>query len=124
MDALDALRASDKAWVSAALAHLRKMFREAHAGGRVPEGSVPVTQDLRRKLSSFDLGKCVGLEMAPSLQQLAELFLCSHGEEVKNPVVETCVWRFYVLGRASGVYTRWLVVPAAPASINVPRGCS
>lgn len=82
MEALGALRSKDKAWVSAALAHLKRIFVEDGAGGRVPEGATVIAQDMRKKLQSFDLGKRVGLELAPSVQQLAELLLCSQGEEV------------------------------------------
>lgn len=71
--------------MSAALEHLRRTLRGECAGGRLPieDGAVLVTPEQRRRLLGFDVGKSVGLELAPSVQQLAELFLCSQGEEVR-----------------------------------------
>lgn len=82
--ALRGLLLKDKAWVSAALDHLRKTFLGERAGGRLPEGEGMAAPDQRRQLFGFDLGKSVGLELAPSVQQLAELLLCSQGEEVRQ----------------------------------------
>lgn len=84
MDALQALLLKDKAWVKTALAHLRSTVFGDSAGGRVPDGAVAGANDQRRRLFGFDLGKSVGLELAPSVQMLAELLLCSQGEEVKT----------------------------------------
>lgn len=83
VDALGGLLLKDKAWVEAALDHLRRMLIGECAGGRLPEDSITVPPEQRRRLFGFDLGKSVGLELVPSVQQLAELFLCSQGEEVK-----------------------------------------
>lgn len=82
VDALGGLVMKDKAWVSAALKHLRSTLKGARAGGRVPDGSGAVGQEKMRHLYACDLGKSVGLELAPTFHQLAELFLCEHGEEV------------------------------------------
>lgn len=86
LEALGALILKDKAWVSAALDHLRKTLSEPSAGGRLPvaEGGVAVAPEQRKQLFAFDLGKTVKLELVPSVQQLAELFVCSQGEEVRG----------------------------------------
>lgn len=85
VDALKELLAKDKAWVSAALKHLRKTLLGVCAGGRVPDGTAMAgVPEQRQRLFGFDLGKSVGLELVPSMQQLAELFLCSQGEEVSR----------------------------------------
>ena len=88
VEALRGLLLKDKTWVSAALDHLRRTFMEADAGGRLPvtKGAVKVAPEQRKQLLGFDLGKAVGLELVPSIQQLAELFLCSQGEEVRSDV--------------------------------------
>lgn len=83
MDTLKALLLKDKAWVKTALAHLHSTVSGDFAGGRVPDGPEVGANDQRRRLFGFDLGKSVGLELAPSLQMLAELLLCSQGEEVR-----------------------------------------
>ena len=84
MDALEALLLKDKAWVSAALNHLRSISLGESAGGRLTDTAAKMAPEQRRRLYSFDLGKSVGLELSPSIQQLAELFLCSQGEEVRE----------------------------------------
>lgn len=84
VDALGALLLKDKAWVSTALEHLRKTLSGACAGGRLPEGSMHLPQEQMRHLYACDVSKSVGLELAPTIQQLAELFLCEHGEEVSG----------------------------------------
>lgn len=84
VEALGVLLTNDKAWVSAALEHIRRTFLEPCAGGRLPESSVHVPPEQRRQLTSFDLGKCVGLELSPTVQQLGELLLCLQGEEVRE----------------------------------------
>ena len=87
MTALEALLLKDKAWVSAALNHLRKVSLGESAGGRLTDTAAKLGVEQQRRLVSFDLGKSVGLEQTPSIQQLAELFLCSQGEEVRERVV-------------------------------------
>lgn len=101
MDALKALLLKDKAWVKAALSHLRNMVFGAAAGGRVPDSAVGVGiggNDQRRRLFGFDLGKSVGLELAPTVQMLAELLLCSQGEEVNRSRSGESAWIKCVLG--------------------------
>lgn len=49
-----------------------------------PDGAGIGANDQRRQLLGFDLGRSVGLELAPSMQMLAELSLCSQGEEVRE----------------------------------------
>lgn len=83
MNALEALLQKDKAWVKTALGHLRTTVFGDSAGGRVPHAAVVGGNDQRRRLFGFDLGKSVGLEVVPSVQMLAELLLCSQGEEVR-----------------------------------------
>lgn len=78
--ALRGLLLKDKAWVSAALDHLRRTFLESRSEGAA---GAAAAADQRRHLFGFDLGNSVGLELAPSVQQLAELLLCSQGEEVR-----------------------------------------
>ena len=82
VDSLNALLLKDKAWVKKALAHLRNTVFGDSAGGRVPDAAAAGGNDQRRRLFGFDLGKSVGLELAPTVQMLAELLLCSQGEEV------------------------------------------
>lgn len=82
MGALKALLLKDKAWVRTALGHLRKTAFGDSAGGRVSDAAAVGGNDQRRRLFGFDLGKSVGLELAPTVQMLAELLLCSQGEEV------------------------------------------
>lgn len=101
MDALKALLLKDKAWVKAALSHLRNTVFGAAAGGRVPDAAVGVGiggNDQRRRLFGFDLGKSVGLELAPTVQMLAELLLCSQGEEVNRSRSGESAWIKCVLG--------------------------
>lgn len=94
VSALKALILRDKAWVRTALDHLRTTLFGDCAGGRVtPDAAAAAAagvgvgvgaNDQRRRLFGFDLGKSVGLELAPSMQMLAELLLCSQGEEVRG----------------------------------------
>lgn len=86
VEGLQALLLKDKAWVRAALGLLRKTVCGDCAGGRVtpPDGAGIGANDQRRQLLGFDLGRSVGLELAPSIQMLAELSLCSQGEEVRE----------------------------------------
>lgn len=90
LTALGALLLKDKDWVSAALSHLRRVSLGESAGGRLTDTAAKLGVEQQRRLLSFDFGKSVGLELAPSIQQLAELFLCSQGEEVR----EKCWIRF------------------------------
>lgn len=92
-DALKALLLKDKAWVKTALGHLRTTVFGDSAGGRVPDAAAAAIggNDQRRRLFGFDLGKSVGLELAPSVQMLAELLLCSQGEEVSQGSDVTCL---------------------------------
>lgn len=83
MSALKALILKDKAWLRSALDHLRSTLFRDSAGGRVPDAAAVGANDQRRRLFGFDLGKSVGLELAPLMQMLAELMLCSQGEEVR-----------------------------------------
>lgn len=84
MGALEALLLKDKAWVAAALKHLPGVSPGDSAGGRLTDTATKMPPEQRRRLYSFDLGRSVGLELSPSIQQLAELFLCSQGEEVRE----------------------------------------
>lgn len=72
--------------MSAALDHLRSTLTEPSAGGRLPvaQGGVAVAPEQRKQLFAFDLGKAVKLQLVPSVQHLAELFVCSQGEEVRD----------------------------------------
>lgn len=89
VESLQALLLKDKAWVRIALGLLRRAVSGDCAGGRVapPDGAGIGANDQRRQLLGFDLGRSVGLELAPSMQMLAELSLCSQGEEVREWVV-------------------------------------
>lgn len=84
LGALEALLLKDKAWVAAALNHLPGISPGDSAGGRLTNTAAKMPPEQRRRLYSFDLGRSVGLELTPSIQQLAELFLCSEGEEVRE----------------------------------------
>lgn len=84
VDALTSLLLKDKAWVKTALGHLRNSTFGDSAGGRVQDAAATGGNEQRRRLFGFDLGKSVGLELAPTVQMLAQLLLCSQGEEVRS----------------------------------------